>query len=240
MNKEVRDAIQQADSFIKEEDFKSAWQVLLPYQNDPMARKRLVWLKQKRQQAATAGKERNMKSNVQKRYGQYLFISLLIVFGLGILAIYGLSSRETVLPTAVGEEPSIASDSTVTVLARPSATEVPPTEAAQEVGLQQQLRDWFVGVEGVSQVLTLDVDVPIGDPPLIYAEIVVSPGFNDTRIPDMFVQKLNETLNTTDYSDFVIIVNDELRVVEYRFDSESILWHQTELTSAVPPTAEPV
>ena len=239
MNNHLRDAIQQADLLIKEGKFKSARKVLLPYENDPIARKRLVWLEKKQQQALRAGKERNTKSNTRWRYRLYLLMALITIFGLSIVVIYGLSLRETVLPTVAGEATRIISDSTVSVSASPVVTEVLPTEDSQEVGLQQQLRDWFLTVDGVNRVSTLDVDVPGDHPPLVFAEIGVSPGYNDTRIPDVFVQKLNDALNTTQYSDFVIILNDELRIVEYMFDSENIVWHQTELAATTPSTPEP-
>jgi hypothetical protein len=238
VNNHLRDAIQQADLLIKEGKIKSARKVLLPYQNDPMARKRLVWLEKKQQQALRAGKKRNAKSNSRRRYPLYLFMALITILGLSILAIYRLSLPETVPPTVAGEATSIISDSTARVSAGPSATEIPPTEDSQEVGLQEQLRDWFMTVDGVNNVLSLDVDVLSDGPPLVYAEIGVNPGYNDTRIPDIFMQKLNDSLNTTRYSDFVIIINDELRVVEYAFDSENIVWQQTELASTTPSTPD--
>ena len=63
-------------------------------------------------------------------------------------------------------------------------------------------------VEGVNDVLALDIDVPNDEPPLVYAEIGVMPGYNDTRIPNIFVEKLLTIFDTTSYSDFVVIVND--------------------------------
>jgi hypothetical protein len=238
VNNDLQNVIEQADLLIKERKFKSAWQVLLPYQDDPMARERLLWLKQKRQQTQQAGKAQNKQSNYRPRYFRYVLIILPILIGLSILVFYGLPRRETVLPIVVPEVTQVISVPTASVPPSSSPTEVRPTENTQEASLQEQLRDWFVTVEGVKNVLSLDVDVADGEPPLVYAEILVNAGGNDTRIPDRFVQKMNETLNTTQYSDFVIIINDETRIVEYAFDSEKIMWHQTELASTTPTATE--
>lgn len=238
MNNDLQDAIRKADLLIKEGKLKSAWKVLVPYQNDPLARKRLLWLKRNRRQALQVGQERNPKSNFRQRYQLHLIIALIVIFGLGILAIYTLSLRETSLPTVPGEATRLTPVSTGSVSPSPSVTEVSPTENYEEVGLQQQVRDWFVTVEGVNNVLSLDIDVPGNEPPLVYAEIAVNPGFNDTRIPDILVQKLNDMLNTTQYSDLVVIINDGQQIVEYMLDLENSGWNQTELSAAMLPTPE--
>jgi hypothetical protein len=234
MNDEAKAAIQQADLLIKEGKLNSARKTLLPYRNNPAAYKRLVWLEQKRQQAGQAEKPHNTKSSPRHRYPLLFLSGLVIIFGLGIVAIYALSPRENGLPTIVGEVIPRTPNLAASVSASSLVTQPLESENPEEVGLQQQLRDWFITVDGVHNVLSLDVDVPDDSSPLIYAEIVVSPGYNDTRIPDIFVQKLNETLGTMQYSDFVIILNDNSQVVEYMFDSDNIVWHQTELGSASP------
>jgi hypothetical protein len=115
---------------------------------------------------------------------------------------------------------------------------VPPTEPPQEVDLQQQLKDWLMTVVGVTDVLSLDIDVPSDESPLVYAELNVSPGYNNTNIPDAIVAKANETLNTTQYSDFVVIINDETLVVEYSLDPETLVWNENVLADNTPPESE--
>jgi hypothetical protein len=236
VNDDLQDVIKQADLLIKEGKFKSAWKLLLPYQDDPAARKRLEWLDQKRQRASQAGKEAEARPS-SGRSRLYLVIAVVVILLLGILAVYGLSQRNPPLPTEVAQATSLSVLATQSASATPTPTELPPTENPREVSLQQQLKDWLATVEGVNQVLTFDVDIPGDEPPLAYVEIAVKPGFTDTRIPDAVVQKLNEVLNTTEYSDFVIIMNDGQRAFEYTFDSKNKTWEQVEL-SATPTFAD--
>ena len=164
---------------------------------------------QKQRRPATNGHETGSSSRQRSYF--YVMVALIAFFGVLIAAIYVLSQQETDSPTATA----------------PVATQVPPTEPAQEVELQQQLRDWFMTVEGVNEVKSLDIDVPGDDSPLIYAELNVSPGYNNTSIPNAFVAKLNDTLNVTQYSDFVVIIDDGTQVVEYTLDLKNGVWNET-------------
>ncbi len=180
---------------------------------------------QQQKQSSRAARSSTSSSLSRGRPVLFIGASLLGLLGVGIAAIYLLSQQETdSLPADV----STATDTNVT--ATSPATAVPPTEPPQEVALQQQLRDWLKTVVGVNDVLSLDIDVPGDEPPLIYVEISVSPGYNTTSIPDAFVAKVNETLNTTQYSDFVVIISDETQTVEYTFDSQNVVWSQTVLS----------
>ncbi len=182
---------------------------------------------QQQKQSSRAARSSTSSSRSRRRPVLFIGASLLGLLGVGIAAIYLLSQQETDSPPA---DVGTTADTSVTVTATSPATAVPPTEPPQEVALQQQLRDWLKTVVGVNDVLSLDIDVPGDEPPLIYVEISVSPGYNTTSIPDAFVAKVNETLNTTQYSDFVVIINDETQTVEYTFDSQNVVWSQTVLS----------
>jgi hypothetical protein len=65
----------------------------------------------------------------------------------------------------------------------------------------------------------------------------VLPGNNNTAIPDAFMQHLNEEMDTTTYSDFVVILSDDEEVIEYILNEES--WEETVLTSSTPATPQP-
>ena len=245
MNNDVQDAIRQADLLMKEGKYKSAWNLLLPYKSDPAARKRLAWLDQKRQQASQSKTKENKGTASQSRTRLFLLVALVIILAIGGFAIYRTTQQNPVPSTQVTDSTALAVAPTEGVTATPfvvltvTATEIPPTENSQESSLQQQLRDWLATVEGVSQVLSFDVDIPGDEPPLVYVELLATAGHNDTHIPELLVQKLNETLNTTQYSDFLIIINDDQRVIEYRFNSVNNTWEQTELSSSIATTAEP-
>ena len=237
MNNDAQDAIRQADLLMKEGKYKSAWNLLLPYKSDPAARKRLAWLDQKRQQASRAGKKVNTVSNSRQRSRLYILITVVIILGVSGLVIYGLSQQKPVAPTEVTDSTAVAVaptegvSATASVVPSATATPIPPTEDSHEVSLQQQLRDWLASVDGVTKVLSFDVDIPGDEPPLAYVEVVVNSGYNDTHIPDEVVQKLNSVLNTTQYSDFAIIMNDGSSTIEYAFDSKSNSWNQTVLAA---------
>jgi hypothetical protein len=186
---------------------------------------------QQQKQSSPAARRSPFSSRSRRRPVLLIGASLLGLLGVGIAAIYLLSQQETdSLPADVGT----ATDTSVNITATSPATAVPPTEPPQEVTLQQQLQDWLKTVVGVNDVLSLDIDVPGDEPPLIYVEISVSPGYNNTSIPDALVAKVNETLNTTQYSDFVVIINDESQTVEYTFDSQNVVWSQTVLSGTAP------
>lgn len=230
MNDDLQRVIQEADGFIKNGEFDRAWKLLLPYQQDPTARKRLLWLKQKRQEASQGGQQQ-AKPKSRSRYPLYFLGILVIGIGLVLVAINGLSQREAIQPTAVTDSSQAVSETTVPATDVPVATQVPPTENPPEAGLQQQVREWFLTVEGVKEVMSLDIDLPDGEPPLVFAEIAVDAGYNNSHIPETLVQKLNEELNTTQYSDFMIILNDDAQIVEYVLHSDSVGWEQTVLAS---------
>jgi hypothetical protein len=242
MNDDAQDAIRQADLLMKEGKYKSAWNLLLPYKSDPAARKRLTWLEQKRKQTTTS-ENKVMTASNSGRSRLYIPIAVVVILLVGGLVIYGLSQPKPVPPTEVVETARVAAVSTASMSATPSAipsvaptaTAIPPTEDLKEVSLQQKLRDWLASVDGVSQVLSFDVDIPGDEPPLAYVEVVVKQGYNDTNIPDKVVQKLNDELKTKEYSDFSIIMSDGSTTTEYAFDSKSSSWNQTVLAfTAVP------
>jgi zona occludens toxin (predicted ATPase) len=183
--------------------------------------------KQKPEPSVPDAQAQRTRSWSRQRSVLYLLVVLIGLVGVSIVAVYGLTRKATVSPTETPGVMRTVADSSVTATATPPATAVPPTEPPKEVSLQQQLRDWLVTIGGVSKVSSLDIDVPDNEPPLVYAEIEVTPGYNDTRIPNIFVGKLNEALATTQYSDFVIIINDGAQVVEYDFDSKNVVWSET-------------
>jgi hypothetical protein len=190
--------------------------------------------KQKQERPVPGAQAPRTRSRSRQRWIVYLVAALMGLVGVSIVAVYGLTRKETVSPTETPGAIHTVADSPVSTTATPPATEVPPTEPPHEVSLQQQLSDWLVTVGGVTKVSSLDIDVPDNEPPLVYAEIEVTPGYNDTRIPNMFVGKLNEALATTQYSDFVIIINDGTQVVEYDFDSKNAVWSETLLADNSP------
>ena len=155
----------------------------------------------------------------------------MIVLAIGGFGIYRLTQQNAAPSTQVTDSTAAAVAPNEGVTATPSivltatATEIPPTEDSQEVNMQQQLRDWLATVEGVSQVLSFDVDIPGAEPPLVYVEVVVNSGFNNTKIPDQIVEKLNTVLNTTQYSDFTVIISDGSTTTEYDYDAASGLWN---------------
>jgi len=134
-------------------------------------------------------------------------------------------------PISAGEATQIEFAPTGMPSVTPTATALPPTENSHEVSLQQQLRDSLSTVQGVSKVLSFDIDLPDNEAPLAYVEVNVDSGFNDTHIPDKIVQKLNGVLNTTHYSDLTIIMNDVSSVVQYSFDSANKSWNPVVLAS---------
>lgn len=150
---------------------------------------------------------------------RYAVVVLLVLVVVSLVVIYALSQDDPDSSTTGANLPATL-----------PATTVPPTEAPQEVALQQQVRDWVLTVDGVTQVLTLDIDVPGDEPPLIYAELEVGPGHNNTSIPNQLVAKVNEVLSISQYSDFVVIMNDGTQVTEYTLNLETGGWSETVLT----------
>jgi hypothetical protein len=150
----------------------------------------------------------------------YVTVIFLVIIVVGVSAIYALSQEDT--------EPSSTESNLAATL---SATNVPPTEAPQEVALQQQLRDWALTMEGVTQVSTLDIDIPENEPPLIYAELEVEAGYNNQSIPNLLITKVNEVLNVTQYSDVTVIINDGTQIIEYTLNPENNTWNQTVLST---------
>jgi hypothetical protein len=237
MSNDIQDVIRQADLLMKEGKYKSAWNLLLPYKSDLAVRKRLAWLDQKRQQASQTKTVTNTSALSQSRTRLYLLIVTVIILVIGGLAISRLTQQTAVPPTQVIDNTAVAAVPTQSVSLTPSTvltpteTEVPPTEDSHEVSLQQKLREWLTSVDGVTQVLSFDVDIPGDEPPLVYVELVVGSGYNDTKIPDQIVKKLNDELKTTQYSDFAVIVSDGSATTEYDYDSASSSWNQTQLAS---------
>jgi hypothetical protein len=156
-----------------------------------------------------------------------LIVGVTLLLAVGIGAIYLLSTQgDNSSPVGGGAATATNADTILT----PQPTAVPPTEPPTEVAMQDQLRGWLGNVVGVTQVLSLDVDVPSDEAPLVYAEVNISAGYNDTNIPDALVAKMNETLNTTQYSDFAVIMNDGTVTIEYDYDSQNATWSQTVLS----------
>jgi hypothetical protein len=156
-----------------------------------------------------------------------LLVGVTLLLAVGIAVIYLLSAQGNDSSPVGGGAATATNANTVLT---PQPTAVPPTEPPTEVAMQDQLRSWLRSVVGVTQVLSLDIDVPSDEAPLVYAEIDVSEGYNDTNIPDALVAKMNETLNTTQYSDFAVIMNDGSATIEYDFDSQNATWSQTVLS----------
>ena len=240
MNNDIQDIIQQADLLIKEAKYKSAWNLLLPHKSDPVVRKRLAWLEQKRQPTSQTEQKANSAPTARQRSRLYMLIAVVIILGIGSLIILNLpkqSPSTTQVAEATQDSTALTPTAFIVPSLVPSATPtlIPPTEDLKEVSLQQRLRDWLSGVNGVDKVLSFDVDLPGNEPPLAYVEVVVKQGFNDTHIPDQIVQKLNDELKTKEYSDFSIIMSDGSTTTEYAFDSKNSVWNQTVLaTTAVP------
>jgi hypothetical protein len=156
-----------------------------------------------------------------------LFAGVTLLLAVSIATIYLLSTQgNNPAPVSRGGATATNTDTILT----PQPTAVPPTEPPTEVAMQDQLQSWLGSMVGVTQVLSLDIDVPSDEAPLVYAEIAVSEGYNDTNIPDALVAKMNETLNTTQYSDFAVIMNDGSATIEYDFDSQNATWSQTVLS----------
>jgi hypothetical protein len=156
-----------------------------------------------------------------------LFAGVTLLLVVVIAAIYLLSTQgNDSSPVSGGAATATNMDTILT----PQPTAIPPTEPPTEVAMQDQLESWLAGVVGVTQVLSLDIDVPGNEAPLVYAELDVSAGYNDTNIPNALVAKMNETLNTTQYSDFAVIMNDGSATIEYDYDSQTATWSQTVLS----------
>jgi hypothetical protein len=153
-------------------------------------------------------------------------VTLLVI--VVIAAIYLLSTRGNDSSPVGGGGAATATNANTILTPQPTA--IPPTEPPTEVAMQDQLRGWLGNVVGVTQVQSLDIDVPSDEPPLIYAEVDISEGYNDTSIPEAFVAEVNQALNTTQYSDFVVIMNDGTVTIEYDFDSQNGTWSQTVLS----------
>jgi hypothetical protein len=144
-----------------------------------------------------------------------------------IAAIYVLSTRGNDSSPVGGGAATATNANTILT---PQPTAIPPTEPPTEVAMQDQLRSWLGSVVGVTQVQSLDIDVPSDEAPMIYAEVDISAGYNDTGIPEAFVGEVNQALNTTQYSDFTVIMNDGTVTIEYDFDSQNGTWSQTVLS----------
>jgi hypothetical protein len=156
-----------------------------------------------------------------------LFAAVTLLLVVIIAAVYLLSTQGN---NSSPESGGAATATNMDTILTPQPTAVPPTEPPTEVAMQDQSQSWLASVVGVTQVLSLDIDVPSDEAPLVYAEIDVSEGYNDTNIPNALVAKMNETLNTTQYSDFAVIMNDGSATIEYDFDSQNATWSQTVLS----------
>ena len=251
MSDDLRNVVQQADEHIKQGEYRAAWELLLPYKDEASARKRLIWLRNKRR--ASAGQ--TQKHPATRRTPILLGIVLISIIVLGGFLVLTLQNDdENPEPTSAANldvtdtntegEPTAAPHTAVdedaaTDIPTP-ATETPVvTEDPQELSLQEQLETWLLELEGVDSVISLDVDIPEGQPPLVYTELVVFPGNNNTAIPDAFIQHLNDSLDTTTYSDFVVIISDGQAVTEYILNIEDETWQETELTSSTLATPQP-
>lgn len=164
------------------------------------------------------------------RFFAYLALSALVIAGVALAAVYFLSLDDTVPATGSDNAASAAFASADSTPA-PVPTSIPPTEPSEEIEVQDALQSWFATVAGVTNVRSLDIDVPAGEPPLVYAEIDVEPGYSGQQMAETFVTKLNEVLGVTRYSDLVIIIDDGAQVIEYTFDSDDTIWHETLLAS---------
>ena len=157
-----------------------------------------------------------------------LFAGVTLLLAIVIAAIYLLSTQGNTSSPSVGS--GSATPINIDTILTPQPTAIPPTEPPTEVAMQDQLQSWLASVVGVTQVVSLDIDVPSDEAPLVYVELAVSPGYNDTNIPNTLVAKMNVTLNTTQYSDFAVIMNDGSATIEYDYDSQSATWTQTVLS----------
>jgi hypothetical protein len=250
VSNDLKNVIERADRYLKQGKYRAAWDLLLPYKDQPAARKRLVWLRNKRRAAVQVKESRPSP----RRAPVLLGIVLVIIIVIGAFLILGRgdgydSSDATDSPnnqvaadqtgTALMSASTPATSDSSTALATP-ATETPVvTEDPQELTLQEQLESWLLDYEGVDNVISLDVDIPEDEPPLAYVELVVFPGNNNTTIPNAFKQHLTESLNTTSYSDFVVIMSDGQQVIEYILNLEDESWQQTPLVSSTPATPRP-
>lgn len=165
------------------------------------------------------------------RFFVYLTVSALVLAGAALATVYFLPPDDTLPTTDLYDATSATSAPATDSIVAPLATSIPPTEPSEEVAVQNQLRSWFATVSGVTNVHSLDIDMPADEPPLVYVEIDVRPGYNNQRLPETFVAKLNEVLGVTRYSDLVVIIDDGELMIEYTFDSENTVWHETLLTS---------
>lgn len=154
--------------------------------------------------------------------GGVTLVVIVVIAGIYLLSTRGNDSS----PVGGGAVTATNADTILT----PQPTAIPPTEPPTEVAMQDRLRNWLGNVVGVTQVQSLDIDVPSDEPPLIYSEVDVSEGYNDTGIPDAFVAEVNQALGTTEYSDFVIIMNDGTVTIEYDYNSQNATWTQTVLS----------
>jgi hypothetical protein len=171
--------------------------------------------------------ESGPRSRLGSRRRPVLFVGVTLLLAVGVAAIYLLSTQgDNSAPLSGGAATATGMDTILT----PQPTAVPPTEPPTEVAMQDQLRSWLGNVVGVTQVLSLDIDIPGDEAPLVYTEIDIGAGYNDTNIPNALVAKVNETLNTTQYSDFVVIMNDGSATIEYDFESQNATWSQTVLS----------
>ena len=132
---------------------------------------------------------------------------------------------------------------TAQVQASPVATNIPPTDViitpdAQELSLQEQVQLDLLNLEPVDTIITLDVDLPEGQPPLVYLEVVLQTGYNNIQTIDMIKQQLDSRLNTSQYSDFLLIASDGLRAVEYTLNVGTNTWIENQLLDVTPATPQ--
>lgn len=164
----------------------------------------------------------------RRRSLPYMAIVLMGILVFGAVAVALLNRDDD-------ESPGPSNAIPATAAATQESTPLPPVEPTQEVALQQQLTAWFLTVAGVDSVSSLDVDVPADEPPLVYAEIAVSPGYNDSRIPETLIAHLKELLNTSQFSDVVVIIDDGAHMTEYTLDPASMVWNDNLLSGPSEP-----
>jgi hypothetical protein len=115
-----------------------------------------------------------------------------------------------------------------------------PTEMEniEELSLQEEVHSEILALDAVDAIISLDIDLSEDQAPLVYIDLVLNSGYSNVQTADLIKQELNTLLDTTDYSDFVLIASDGLMVMEYKYNAETNTWYENQLVYTTPATQQ--
>jgi hypothetical protein len=111
-------------------------------------------------------------------------------------------------------------------------------ENIEELSLQEEVHSEIMALEAVDAIISLDIDLSEGQAPLVYIDLVLNSGYSNVQTADLIKRELNTLLDTTDYSDFVLIASDGLMVIEYKYNAETNTWYENQLVYTTPATQQ--